>query len=82
LRNIFRRGFSQAGYGDIYAYNVSYLGGGNRRISILRPARAKLARPYVKNKIQNKRGGIMAQVISAYSMPEVLGSVPSNATKE
>jgi hypothetical protein len=40
----------------INVYNPNYLGGGGRRIERLRLVQAKLARPYLKNKIQ-KNGG-------------------------
>jgi hypothetical protein len=38
-----------------HACNPSYSRGGGRRITSLRPAWAKLARPYLKNKVKAKR---------------------------
>jgi hypothetical protein len=35
--------------------NLSYLGGGGRRMESSRPVQAKLARPYLKNKIKTQR---------------------------
>jgi hypothetical protein len=38
----------------VYAYNPSYLGGRDRRITSLRPAWATLAITYIKNKVKTK----------------------------
>jgi hypothetical protein len=41
----------------VHACNPSYLGGRGRKISNLRPACAKVTRPYLKNKIKTNRLG-------------------------
>jgi hypothetical protein len=59
----------------VHSYNPSYSGDGGRSISISRAAQAKLAKPYLKNKIQRK-GCIVQEVECLPSMPEALSSVP------
>jgi hypothetical protein len=46
----------------LYVYNPSYLKGRGRRIVNLKPALANSVRPYLKNKIQNKRAECVAHV--------------------
>jgi hypothetical protein len=41
----------------VHTCNPSYSGGEGRRISISRSAKAKLVRPYLKNKIKRAGGG-------------------------
>jgi hypothetical protein len=48
----------------VHACNISFLGGGGRIVS-LRPVQAKLARPWLKNKVKTKRAGGIAPLASA-----------------
>jgi hypothetical protein len=58
--------------------NFSYLGCRGGNIASLRLALAKLVRPYLKNKIQNKKGWGLAEVIEhLLYMFEVLDSIPT-----
>jgi hypothetical protein len=66
-----------------HASNLSYSGGGSRRIVNSRPPQAKLAaRPCLKNKIkkQTKGAGGVAQLVDGLpSMHKVLDSIVSTA---
>jgi hypothetical protein len=62
------------------AYNSSYLGGGGRRISSLRPAQAKLVKPTLSQKQNQKTSkvGDTAQVVKHLpSKCQALSSNPS-----
>jgi hypothetical protein len=56
--------------------NISYFGGGGRRIMNLRPTCVKLRSCYLESKIQNKRDRDMTQVVELLaSILEVLGLI-------
>jgi hypothetical protein len=54
--------------GMVHTHNPNYLGGRGRRIVSLKPAWAKLARPYLKGKKKERK---------AVHMVQVVGSLPS-----
>jgi hypothetical protein len=67
----------------VHTYNLSYSGDGSRRIKVWRLAQSKLARPFLKNKIQNKKASGLAQVVESLpNMYKALGSVPSTEKKK
>jgi hypothetical protein len=64
----------------LYACNSSYSGGGDRERTSSRPVRAKLVRPYVKNKTKAK--GLGVQFNGKVLKYESLGLIPITARKK
>jgi hypothetical protein len=65
----------------VHAYNLSYLGGGGRKLG--GQSRQCYQDPILKTKFKNQKGWGIAQVIECFSSkPEVLGSILSTAKKK
>jgi hypothetical protein len=65
----------------VYIHNPRYVEGRGRKITSSRPVKAKLASPYLKNKIQTKKAEVMVQVAERLpSMCQAQDSIPSTLT--